>query len=65
MNLDELLKLMQLINGLAPTGISLVKTLATNLVGKTDAELKSIGDALDDAIIAKADQEISNLPPQA
>jgi hypothetical protein len=69
MNTQELIELMTLINALAPTGISLVKQLATQLQGKTDDELKAMGDAIDDAGIAAADAEIKKLddaanPPQ-
>lgn len=62
MTAAEILQLMTLINALAPTGIELVKTLTTKLQGKSDEELKAFGDALDDAIIARADSEIAALP---
>ena len=64
MNSQELLALMTLINALAPAGIDLVKTLTTKLSGKTDEEIKAMGDALDDAGIQKADEEIAKLPSE-
>jgi len=61
MTAEEILKLATAISALAPTGVTLVKTLVTGLKGKTDAELKAMGDAIDDAGIAKADEEIAKL----
>lgn len=64
MDANEVLQIMTLVNALAPSGIELVKTLATKLQGKSDEEIKAMGDAMDDAGIAKADAEIAKLPPQ-
>jgi hypothetical protein len=60
---NEIIQIMTLVNALAPTGINLVKELATSLQGKTDEELKALGDGIDDAGVATADEEIAKLPP--
>jgi hypothetical protein len=66
---QEIIEIMTLVNALAPPGISLVKQLATQLQGKTDAEILAEADAIDEQTIATADAEIKKLddaanPPQ-
>lgn len=57
----EAIELLTLINALSPVGVGLVKLLATRLQGKTDEELKQLGDSIDDAIIATAKKELGEL----
>lgn len=59
---QEAIEILTLANTLAPAGVTLVKNLATDLQGKTDAEINAESDAIDDQTIATADAEISKLP---
>lgn len=60
---QEALEILQLVNTLAPVGVSLVKSLATSLQGKSDEELKAAGDAIDDLVIQRANEELAQTPP--
>lgn len=62
MNLEEIIRLLSLFNGLAPTAIALIRALAQSLQGKTDDEVLAAADALWVSVIAKANAELN--PPK-
>lgn len=60
--LNEITAILTLFNGVAPAGISLIKSLATSLQGKTDAEILAEADSLYQSVIDRAKAELSALP---
>lgn len=62
--LKAITEILTLFNGLAPTGITLIKTLAQSLQGKTDAEILAEADSLYQSVIDKAKLELSGLDAQ-
>jgi hypothetical protein len=56
--MKDAIEILNLINLLTPVGVDLVKTFSAQLQGKSDEELKTIADTLDDSVIATAEKEL-------